>query len=205
MADRGKFIVFEGLDGCGKTTQLFNLKRKLNEYGVRCLYEREPSDGIIGIITRGAVKKKLEFRQESLAHLFAADRFEHVVNDVLPQLDNGVAVLCDRFVFSNLAFQSMVLPMETVWDYNRITTDLLMPDLTIFIDVPAEVCAKRIRNERVHLELFEDSDKTSLVRDNFLKSFELVNNANIAVINGEKSEGIVFDHVWDAVKPLFGL
>jgi len=139
MSGRGRFIVFEGLDGCGKTTQLFSLKNKLLEYGVKSKDEREPSDGIIGILTRSAVKKKITFQPETLAHLFAADRYEHVISDILPELERGVHVLCDRFVFSNMAFQGLSLPMEKLLTYNRLTLDTLMPDMTVFIDVPPEV------------------------------------------------------------------
>jgi dTMP kinase len=206
MSKRGKFIVFEGLDGSGKTTQLFKLKRKLVDYQILCKDEREPSDGIIGLMTRGAVKKKITMQPESLALLFAADRYEHVVNDIIPELEQGVHVLCDRFVFSSLAYQSIVLPMEKILEYNSIVIETLMPDLTIFIDTPPDICAKRIKEARIHLELFEDIAKTSAIKDNFYKSFEILEDrTKVKKIDGNKNESVVFDKVWDAVRPVFNL
>lgn len=198
---RGRFIVFEGLDGCGKTTQMFYLRKKLLEAGVRCKEEREPSDGIIGLITRGAVRKKMVFGTETMAHLFAADRYEHVINDILPELERGISVLCDRYVYSSLAFQGLSMDMDKLLMYNKAALETLMPDLTLFIDVPAAVCARRISNERTHLELFE-GDETLKIRESFLRAFELF-PANVKIIDGDNSEEAVFTQVWDAVAPLF--
>ena len=202
---KGKFIVFEGLDGSGKTTQLYNLKKKLHDYGIKCHEEREPSDGIIGLLTRGAVTKKMTFQPETLALLFAADRFEHVTDDILPELERGVNVLCDRFVFSNLAYQSVFISMEKVYSYNQLILEKLMPDLTFFIDVPPEICEKRLKTERTHFELFEGDGKSWQVRENFFKSFEMIENANVKIIDGTKRESVVFDKVWDAVRDVLNL
>ena len=198
MGKRGKFIVFEGLDGCGKTTQMFYLKKKLLERGIKCREEREPSGGIIGLLTRGAIMKKMTFSEETMAHLFAADRYEHVVNDILPELERGIHVLCDRFVFSSLAFQGLSSPMEKILTYNQAALDILTPDLTLFIDVPPAVCLRRLTDERVHLELYE-GDETEALRDSFKRAFALLPGINLRVINGDDDEAVVFERIWEAV------
>jgi dTMP kinase len=202
LVKRGKFIVLEGIDGCGKTTQLFNLKKKLRDEGIRCKDEREPSDGIIGMIARSAIRKKIVLRPESLAHLFAADRLEHVVTDIIPELENGTSVICDRFIHSSLAFQSVYLPMETVFEYNRHTAELITPDLTLFIDIPPGVGASRKKNERSDAELFENIDDLTKARENFLRGFKL-HKANLTTIDGDADENTVFLRIWEEVRALF--
>ncbi|MDR1704697.1 MAG: dTMP kinase [Clostridiales bacterium] len=202
MRKKGKFIVFEGIDGSGKTTQSFSLVKRLRKEGIRCKGEREPSDGIIGLIARGAIRKKIEFRPESLAHLFAADRLEHVVNDIIPELENGTSVVCDRFIHSSLAFQGAFMPMETVLEYNSHTAELITPDLTLFIDVPPRVCADRKENERSGADLYENVGALTAARDNFNKAFVMLPR-NVRIIDGDANEQEVFARIWEEVIRLF--
>jgi dTMP kinase len=119
----------------------------------------------------------------------------------LPELNQGVSVLCDRFVFSNLAYQGLSLPMEKVLVYNRAALDTLIPDLTIFIDVPPEICLKRIQSGRGNTELFEDGVKLKAVRENFLRAFDMLPDAELRFIDGNRPPEIVFGEVWEVVKP----
>jgi dTMP kinase len=106
VTERGKFIVFEGLDGCGKTTQLLLLSERLKRAGVPHIATREPSDGNpVGRLVRDAVHGSVTLENETLALLFAADRYQHIQTEILPALTRGAHVLCDRYYYSNLAYQ----------------------------------------------------------------------------------------------------
>src|SRR5579864_7294663 len=110
-AKRGLFIVLEGLDGAGTTTQLVRLAERLRRAGERVVATAEPTDGPIGALIRQALRRRLVHRDgraltdESLALLFAADRVDHVAGEIEPALARGQHVLCDRYVLSSLAYQ----------------------------------------------------------------------------------------------------
>lgn len=206
MRRRGRFIVFEGLDGSGKTTQLFNLRRKLLDENINCVEEREPSFNIIGIIAREAIKKRYSFDANTLALLFAADRAEHIKDDLLPALDSGISVLCDRFFFSNLAYQGLSIPFEKIIEINSPAIDRLFPDITIFIDTPPEVCDIRMKRGRVHSEIYDAISESSKIRENYFKAFEIyAGKADIRVINGNQDESVVLEEIWEVVRNFFSL
>lgn len=204
---RGKFIVFEGIDGCGKTTQVVRLQKRLNGHNISCVCEKEPSDGLIGSLVRKAIKMETTFLPESMAMLFAADRIEHVTNVILPKLECGVSVLCDRFYFSNIAYQGLYMPMERVIEYNRAVFDRIAPDLTIFIDTDVKACIQRLGNSGDNFELFEDIEKLSAVRDNYLKAFNLLGkyaDIKLEIIDGNNCEDFVADKICGLVKTFWG-
>src|SRR4051794_39709628 len=112
MSPAGRFIVIEGLDGAGTTTQTERLATRLREEGHRVLTTREPSDGPVGMLLRQALTGRLTLpgahaplADETLALLFAADRTDHLASRVEPALGRGEVVLCDRYVLSSLAYQ----------------------------------------------------------------------------------------------------
>ena len=109
--DKGRFIVFEGLDGSGKTTAMEGLAARLKaENPDRKIYmTREPSDASVGKLIRQALTHQIVLQPKTFTLLFAADRYEHVVNEVLPALERGEDVFCDRYFFSNLAYQGDVV------------------------------------------------------------------------------------------------
>ena len=202
MKTTGIFVAFEGLDGSGKTTQLNALRDKLLKRKIKCREEREPSDGIIGLITRGAIKKKISISTQAMALLFAADRYEHIINDIKPYIDKGTHVLTDRFLFSNFAYQGLSCSFDDLYHYNKKTIELLMPDLTIFIDSDPKTSLNRIGVTRIGKELY---DKEGVrVRENFLEAFErMKDTSKILIINGNQPQEIVTDEIWKAVEPLF--
>ncbi len=199
---KGVFIAFEGLDGSGKTTQLSALRDRLLKLNIKCKDEREPSDGILGLIARSAVKKKISLSPQAMALLFAADRYEHVLNDIKPCIDNGVHVLTDRFLFSNFAYQGQTSAYEDLFIYNKGTIELLMPDLTIFIDIDPKVSLERLGSSRVGKELYDEEGIA--VRANFLSVIEKMRDkARILTIDGNQPQEVVADEIWEAVEPLF--
>ncbi|HSP80588.1 MAG TPA: dTMP kinase [Myxococcaceae bacterium] len=158
-AKRGRFIVLEGLDGAGTTTQVERLATALRAEGHAVLTTREPSDGPVGVMIRQALTGRLVLPRgagplapETLALLFAADRTDHLKARVLPALEEGQVVLCDRYVLSSLAYQGASLPMAWVEEINEYA----MPaDLTLFVGVAPEVAARRRAARGGPEELFE--------------------------------------------------
>lgn len=155
----GRFIVLEGLDGAGTTTQVERLAAALRAEGHPVLTTREPSDGPVGTMIRQALAGRLglpggagPLAPETLALLFAADRTDHLTARVLPALAAGQIVLCDRYVLSSLAYQGATLPMDWVEAVNACAVS---PDLTLFVGVAPEVAARRRKARGGAAELFE--------------------------------------------------
>jgi dTMP kinase len=156
-AVRGRFIVFEGLDGAGTTTQMTFLANWLFEQNVAVETTKEPTSGPFGGVIRQALDKRISLDAETLALAFATDRSDHVKNPI-----HGINkilldqrwVLCDRYLFSSLAYQSAA-GISAEWIL-KINQPARSPDLTIFVDTDAEVCMERIHSRSSHDELFHD-------------------------------------------------
>lgn len=145
---KGLFITLEGGEGTGKTTLALTLKKKLEEMGYEVVLTREP----------GGVKTAEEIRSVILspssenmdatteAFLFAAARREHLVQKVLPALESGKVVICDRFIHSSLVYQGIVgeLGAQRVMDLNSHAIEGKLPDLTLYLDIASEVGIARI-------------------------------------------------------------
>lgn len=145
---RGLFITFEGNDGCGKTTISELVYQELLQKGCPCILTREPG-GIdiaeqIRHIILDPANIAMDARTEAL--LYAASRRQHLVERVIPALDQGKIVLCDRFIDSSLAYQGMgrQIGMEEIEQMNQFATEGLMPDATIFLEVSESVSRQRL-------------------------------------------------------------
>lgn len=183
---QGRFIVLEGLDGSGKSTAAELLKQKLTQPGApEPFLTREPSDGPIGRLIRQALTKEITLDPKTFTLLFAADRFEHVQNEILPALKEGRDVLCDRYYFSNLAYQGDVAPMDTILGFNSLARTAITPDVVFFIDTPPEECMRRIHSGRDAEELFERIDKLKSVQALYKEAFErLQKEEHVVCIDG---------------------
>lgn len=146
----GQFITFEGPEGSGKTTVIHKVYEKLNkEYNV--IMTREPG----GIKISEAIRKLLldsddDMDERTEALLFAAARRQHLVEKIIPQLENGGIVLCDRFVDSSLSYQGYAreIGVKEVQAINEFAIENLYPDLTLYFDVPAEIGLNRIKDNQ---------------------------------------------------------
>jgi dTMP kinase len=152
VAPRGKFITFEGLDGCGKTTQLERLAAVLRAQGIDVVTTREPGGTAIGERIRGVL---LDSRTQGMAplaelSLMFASRAQHIAEVIQPALAQGQWVLCDRFTDSSEAYQGggRGLGSESVLAMHRLICGNLQPDLTVLMDsdVAASVARARRRN-----------------------------------------------------------
>lgn len=146
----GQFITFEGPEGSGKTTVIHKVYEKLNkEYNV--IMTREPG----GIKISEAIRKLLldsddDMDERTEALLFAAARRQHLVEKIIPQLEDGGIVLCDRFVDSSLSYQGYAreIGVKEVQAINDFAIENLYPDLTLYFDVPAEIGLNRIKDNQ---------------------------------------------------------
>lgn len=187
---KGKFIVIEGIDGSGKTTQIEMLDDKLTLAGIDTYLTKEPSDGRIGKYIREILTGKVKVSPHTLAVLFTADRMDHITNEengLLSKINNGTTVLCDRYYFSSYAYQNEGAPISWVINMNSQAFRLLRPDLTIFIDTTPEVAMERINKNRNNTELFEKLDTLKSVRDTYLRVFnKFKDRENIVIIDGNQ-------------------
>ena len=146
---RGKFITFEGPDGSGKTTVSKAVTARLQEMGIPIRYTREPGGSRIAEQIRDIIlaKENTEMDPRCEALLYAASRRQHLVEIVLPCLEAGTHVICDRFVDSSAAYQGYArgIGTEEVLEMNAFAIGDTMPDKTIFLDIPAETGLARIR------------------------------------------------------------
>ncbi|MGZ4850694.1 MAG: dTMP kinase [Candidatus Bathyarchaeia archaeon] len=194
MSKKGIFIVIEGLDGSGKTTQANLLANKLSKtYSLLCT--AEPSHGKIGTFIReGCLYEEKRLPTEAEALLFAADRIEHMKNEILPALDKGKLVLCDRYVYSSLAYQGSA-GLSVDW-IKTINARALEPDFAIFIDVSPERVLGRLRRQKSVMETLETQQK---VREVYMKYVE---KGELVLIDGDKPKNEVAEALYSKVLSL---
>jgi dTMP kinase len=149
MVERGRFITFEGGEGCGKSTQVKRLAAELEAKGVKVLLTREPGGTRLAEMIRTLLKDEAEDPPVDRAELllFLAARAQLVRNVIRPALDAGTWVLSDRFSDSTIAYQGYGrgLPVDFVKAANEFACEGLAPDLTLLLDVEPSVAARRMR------------------------------------------------------------
>ena len=190
---KGKFITIEGPDGSGKTSVIKLLTEQL-QAADHCVYAtREPGGSRISEQIREVIldvdNTLMDARTEAL--LYAAQRRQHLVEKVVPNLEAGKVVISDRFVHSSLAYQGIArnLPIEDIWMINQFAIGNYRPDLTIVIDVPAEVGLERIYKARGQRQFDrldqEDVSFHQKVRQAYLDFAK--DDAKMAVVDGQGS------------------
>ncbi len=203
--NRGKFIVFEGGDGSGKSTALEKIYDFLVENGIECIKTREPGGIKISEDIRNIIldTKNTEMDRKTEALLYAAARRQHLVEKVIPELEKGKIVLCDRFIYSSLAYQGYArgIPVDEIFQINKFAIGEYMPDLNIFFDISPEVGLSRIQKNKdreVNRLDLEKLDFHNRVRDGYYKLVEK-NKENFAIIDAEKSIDEVFNETKDII------
>lgn len=193
----GKFIVFEGLDGSGQTTQAKMLVDYLEKKKKRVLLTKEPTDNIIGGLIRGALKKNWHPSNECLQLLFSADRAFHLQNEILPALRKGFFVISDRYLFSTIAFGGIDCNIQWLESLNK---NFLLPNIIFLLKVSPEECIRRLKKSRFGLELFEEKEKMQKVWKNYEKLTKKYKN--IMMIDGMQKKEKVFEDVKEKLKKL---
>ena len=202
---KNKFIVIEGLDGSGKSTQIKMLSEFLESRGEKVYVTAEPQYYETGLYIRRILSESLEKNMYLQAALFLADRLEHIThpeNGIKAKLDEGYTVICDRYYYSSFAYQGTASDMDWVMDINLKCPEMLTPDLCIFLDVNPDTCKKRIDTSREGAELYEKStDLMREIRRNFIDVFQKLSaDENIKIIDANKSLEQIHNDILNAIE-----
>ncbi len=201
---QGRFVVFEGLDGSGTTTQAAVLADRLRGAGRRVEVTGEPTTGPFGAVLRQAIERRVVVDRFALATGFAADRSDHLnnpANGIEQALASGSWVLCDRYVMSSLAYQAGDdVPMDAVVALNA---GFRIPDLTLFLNADIEVCVERAGWRSSHDELFHDVAALRRVDANYRVAVDRLRDEHpTVVVDANADRDAVAAQVWAAVEPL---
>lgn len=195
---KGKFITFEGGEGSGKTTIIKKVIKTLEEQGYEVISTREPGGIDIAEQIRDIILKKenTKMTKETETLLYAASRMQHLSEKVLPALEEGKIVICDRFLDSSLAYQGFArgIGIENVLIANHFALEH-MPDLTFFVDVTPKEGLRRIQNRKEINRLdLEAMDFHQRVYDGYQEVCKLYPE-RIVKINGEKPKKVVLNEI----------
>lgn len=194
MRKLGFFLVLEGIDGSGTTTVGKMLESELRSKGIKVHYTFEPTYGPIGSLIKNILSKRVVmnsanknelFDQKSVALLFAADRLDHIKNEIEPLLNRGFVVICDRYKYSSYAYQTVFVSKEWVEIINTFAMD---PDLLFFLDVDIKEGLKRVGLRGNIREIYERRDFLEKVRKNYLKDIRSCRFAEIIDANRSLDE-----------------
>jgi len=199
------FITFEGPEGSGKTTIANIVVKRLEELKLPVIYTREPGGSQIAEQIRKILLKRNNTSMDKLteALLFAASRRQHLVEKVLPAIEKGEVVICDRFIDSSLAYQGYArdIGIQKVMDINLFATEGMLPDLTIYFDIDSELGLSRIdkdNNREVNRLDLERLEFHKLVRQGYLEVLKLYPK-RIVMIDASRSIEEVSEEVLNII------
>ena len=208
---KGRFITFEGGEGCGKSTQVKRLKEALENVGIKVLLTREPGGTRLSELIRGLLKDEREDppcdRSELL--LFLAARAQLVRHVIRPALDAGVWVVSDRFSDSTFAYQGYGrgLPLDVLRLANEFACEGLTPDLTLLLDVDAATSQARMRSREAATNTTADRIEQAgdafhdRLRQGFLE-MAAAEPERIVKIDAAGTKEEVWEKVWTSLKPI---
>ncbi len=197
------FIVFEGIDGSGKTTQSEMLRKFLMEKGIKSRWMREPTDGEWGREIREILKGEEMPGAEEMLGLFIRDREDDVRRNILPSLKENISIIMDRYYYSNAAYQgAMGLSPEEIIRENR-KMSFPEPDRVYLIDTTPELALERLagRNSNGERELFEREAFLKKVRD----IYHRIAGENFLIVDGSGNVDEIFRLISHDCMKLMGL
>ena len=201
---RGKFIVLEGIDGSGTTTQLDRAVEFLRTLGQPAVATREPSTGPIGRLLREALLGGLNVPDGSrmdgktMALLFAADRLDHLQREIEPNLAAGTTVVSDRYFLSSLAYQAE--EADRAW-VAGLARGIPAPDLTVLLDLPIEVAARRRQVAGRPIERYDADSYLAKVAANYRELAR--REPSVVVLDGAASKDDVTAGMHRVIAALF--
>jgi dTMP kinase len=200
MATRGVFVVLEGGDGCGKSTQAERLVARLRDLGREVVATREPGATEAGAAIRSLVLGGGDLDPRAEALLIAADRAEHVAEVIRPALERGAVVVSDRYIPSSLAYQGVAraLGVDEIARLSEWATGGLVPDLVIVLDVAASEAARRRAGPEDRMEREPDSFRAAVNQ----AYRDLASRFGWTLVDGAAPVEAVAEQVWKSVRPL---
>lgn len=202
MAERGRFIVLEGIDGSGTTTQAERLVARLEARGRRTHFTCEPSTGPVGTLLRQVLTGAVlgpggPLVDPAVALLFAADRLDHLAGEIEPRLAEGIDVVSDRYVISSLAYQGITCPPEWVATLNARAR---AADLTLFVEVSPEIAAERRAARGGEAERFDELSTQRQIAEAYARVVETAEGLGpVERIDGGAAPDAVTEAIWTAV------
>lgn len=192
----GDFIVFEGIDGSGKSTQLNLLLETLENNGVKVKLLKQPTNGKIGKIIREKLSAS-EVDNNEMIELFANDRLEMIQekNGVLDLIKDGYTIICDRGYLSSIAYQSQNGDFTKVIDANLIYNQLLDISLTIFLDIKPSLALDRINSRGENIEIYENIERLSEVYNNYIAYSKIDETQNIVFVDATLEQELVHNDI----------
>lgn len=212
-ARAGRFVVLEGIDGAGTTTQAAKLVDRIRKNGLAVRGTREPSDGPIGSLVRQVLTGRVVKpggrapNWATMALLFAADRMDHVESEIEPFLSSGGVIVSDRYDASSLAYQSVSSGRggEQAVDWIRqLNRHAMRPDLTVVVDLPPDVAAARREARGEAAQLYEQNEVQRALAAFYRDLAKHMPDDRIVVVDGEGTVDEVHARIYDAYENAFG-
>lgn len=186
------FIVFEGIDGSGTTTQVRLLTEFLTQKNTPVVQTAEPTDGIVGKFIRDVLSGQKKVSPRALQLLFFADREDHLQKKILPALHEKKVVVSDRYYVSTLAYSSLSDDASLFLD---IAKYFPKPDLTIFIDIPVDIALERIKKRGEAEEIFEKKESLEKIAAAYRRLVSNIPEEKKLVLDGTKPISEVFHSI----------
>lgn len=183
------FIVFEGIDGSGKSSCAIQILNNLKKQGHMVFLTHEPSNSIYGKQIRELFNKN-NFNVDIEIDLLIKDRKEHLVKEILPAIQKGFIVISDRYYFSHVYQSIRGYNLDDLLNVNKKFA--LRPDLTIIFDLPHTIAYKRLKKYRKSLDCFEKNIDLKLIREEYLK---FRNQEHVEIINASLPKQKVIENV----------
>jgi dTMP kinase len=211
----GHFIVIEGIDGSGTTTQCSILAERLIQKGLPAHVTREPSNGPVGVLIRQILTGRVVVpgrygsrppNWATMATLFASDRLDHLEAEVIPNLTDGVTVICDRYDYSSVAYQTVTSEGgdDVVAWVRELNRRARRPDLTLVLDVDPQVAAGRRGTRSGSPELYEVDEMQIDLAKLYTKIDEFFPSDTIRHIDANVDIEGVSGAIWSEVMALRG-
>lgn len=195
---RQGFIVFEGIDGSGTTTQSRLLHERLLRAGRSSYLTSEPTTRAVGLVIRRVLAGEIEAAPETVAYLFAADRSDHLSGPegMLAHLADGEIVVCDRYKYSSLAYQSVEADSSLVADLNARFDD---PEILFFLDLPTDAAEARLAG-RPSREIYERLEFQEQVRARYRAVLEAVEQrVQVVRLDATLAQAVIAEKVWESL------
>ncbi|MFQ3620904.1 MAG: dTMP kinase [Spirochaetales bacterium] len=191
-----RFIVLEGIDGAGTTTQMQLLVNHCQREGIPIISTEEPTKNYIGRTIRAVLRGEEQAHPSTMPILFAADRNEHLFGNqgILYWIEQGYWVVSDRYLFSSLAYQSIDNPYAYV---KQLNSKFPLPQLLFFVDVPPETGIKRIQEREKH-EIYEELFFQQKVYTQYRKVLNAYKNKGmgVCILDGKKAPEEIHQQIW---------
>ena len=199
-----KFVVFEGIDGAGTSTQIKMLKER--SQGKKIAFTAEPTKNSTGKFLRQILSGSEKVSPQTAAYLFAADRAEHLWGEggIVDQTKNGLTVVSDRYLFSNLAYQGVTCGEDLP---KLLNSPFPLPQLLLFFDISAQKSLERVEKRGEAKEIYESVDflkNTAIRYRNIISEYKKIADGKMRIIeiDATLSKEKISDLIWKEILPI---